>query len=151
MVINTYEVPVCLYIYLVSAYKPRCYLYMTIAPYAYLHVTGWQMMLRCQLCLLQLLHRNDTDYLRLDLVSSRVCRANLSCYTCPHISCEICGYLMFTYRLDLDNLPSFANYICILVLNSDPHACRCDQNMFFYNCYTFKQILIIVLNKMPSF
>ena len=27
----------------------------------------------------------DTDCLRLDLVSSRFCRANLSCYTCPHI------------------------------------------------------------------
>ena len=71
---------------------------MTIAPYAYLHVTGWQMMLICQLCLLQLLRRNNTDCLRLDLVSSRFCWANLSCYTCPHISCS---------GTDLDNLLSF--------------------------------------------
>ena len=68
---------------------------MKIASYAYLHVTGWQMMLICQLCLLQLLHKNDTDCLRLDLVSSRFCRANLSYYTCPHISCS---------GIDLDTL-----------------------------------------------
>ena len=40
----------------------------------------------------------------------------------------------------------FANYRCILILNSDPHACRYDQNMFFCTCQTCKQILIIVLN-----
>ena len=45
----------------------------------------------------------------------------------------------------------FANYSCILVLNSDPHSCRYDQNMFFYNCQTYKQILIIMINWMPSF
>ena len=55
-------------------------------------------------------------------------------YTCPHVSC-ICG---------LDNLPQF------LVLNWYLHACH-GQDMFFYNCQTCKQILLIVLNKMPSF
>ena len=41
---------------------------------------------------------------------------------------------------------NFANYSCILFLNSDPHGCRYDQNMLFYNCQTCKQVLIIVLN-----
>ena len=87
MVINTYEIQqIHITFYWVSAYKPRCYLYITIAPYAYLHVRGWQMMLIYQLCLLQLLHRNDTDCLRLDRVSSRFCLSNLSSFTCPHIS-----------------------------------------------------------------
>ena len=54
---NTYEIhQIHVLFYLASAYKPRCYQYMTIAPYAYLHVTGWQMMV-CPICMLQLLHR----------------------------------------------------------------------------------------------
>ena len=54
--------------------------------------------------------------------------ANLSLHPCPHIP-WFCG---------LENLPSFANYSCIyiltsdLVLNSDAHACLCDQNMIFF-------------------
>ena len=93
-------------------------------------------------CMLQLLHGNDIDCFSLDFVSSRFCRVlcNLSFYRCPHLS-WICG---------LDNLPSFSNCSCILILNCDPHACR-GQNMLFYNCQTRQQILIIVLNKMQSF
>ena len=37
-----------------------------------------------------------------------------------------------------------------LVLNWDPHRC-CGQDMLFYNCYTGKQILIIVLNNILPF
>ena len=64
----------------------------------------------------------------------------LSFYLCPHISC-VDG---------LHNLQSFTNCHSFHILNWDPHACR-GQGMFFYYCYTCKQILIIVLKKMPSF
>ena len=30
-------------------------------------------------------------------------------------------------------------------LDWNPHICRCGQNMFFYNCYIRKQLLIILL------
>ena len=52
-------------------------------------------MMVCQICILQLLHRNDTDWFRLDLVSAEFF-ANVCCHLYPHISC-VCG---------LDNLPS---------------------------------------------
>ena len=67
--------------------------------------------------------------------------ANLSFYPCPHIS-WFCG---------LDNLPSFSNCSCILVLNCEVGVEPTYlpwSNMFFYNCQTRQQILIIVLNKM---
>ena len=70
--------------------------------------------------------------------------ANLSFYPCPHIS-WFCG---------LDNLPSFANCRCILVLIGEvglEPTYLSWSNMFVYNCYTCKQILIIVLNRMQSF
>ena len=58
-----------------------------------------------------------------------------------HISLAFVGFI---------NMHSFTICGSFLVLNWDPHAC-CGQDMFFYNCYTCKQILVIVLNKMPSF
>ena len=67
------------------------------------------------------LHGSDID--RFGFVSSYFCQVlcSLSFHPCPHISC-VCG---------LDNLQSFANCSCILVLKCDPHACRYGQNKFF--------------------
>ena len=62
----------------------------------------------------------------------------------PHIS-WFCG---------LDNLPSFANCRCILVLDCEvglEPTYLSWSNMFVYNCFTCKEILTIVLNKMQSF
>ena len=70
---------------------------MTIAAYAYLHVTGWQMMLIYQLCLLQLLHRYDTDCLCLDLVLLvSADQILVAIRVHMHISCS---------GIDLDNFP----------------------------------------------
>ena len=108
-------------------------------PYAYLHVTGWQMMLIYQLCLLQLLHRNDTDCSHLDLVSSRFCRSNLSCYTCPYIFCS-----------GIDKLSSFLHVIAVFSSctlkdwNLDPHICH-GQTCSFYNSQACKQIMCSII------
>ena len=58
-----------------------------------------------------------------------------------HISLVFVGFI---------NLQSFTICRSFLVLNYHPHAC-CGQDMLVYNCHSCKQILIIVLNKMPSF
>ena len=57
---------------------------------------------------------------------------------------SVSTYLVWSWASQICS--PFASYSYIIVLNSDPHACRYCQNMFFYNCQTCKQILIIVLN-----
>ena len=59
---------------------------------------------------------------------------------------------MSTYLLRLWASQIYSPFIScsFLVLNWDPHAC-CGQDMLFYNYQTSKQLLIIVLNKVPLF
>ena len=71
------------------------------------------------------------------------------------ISLDIAFWVSFHVRISLafmgfTNSQSFTICHSFLIFNWDPHAC-CGQDMIFYNCYTLKQILIIVLNKMPTF
>ena len=131
---------------------------MLVAHYELLHgnTISVQRKYQMHVCMLQLLHRSDIYQFGLYIVFSRFCwfLCKLSFYPCPHIYC-IRG---------LHNLQSFTNCCSLLVLNWyplqiarnflvlkwDPHAC-CGQDMFFYNCYTCNEKLIIVLNKMPSF
>ena len=75
-------------------------------------------------CMLQLLHRTDIDCFGFEF-SFLLVSSSLPIWVSflVHISLDF-DFVVLTI------LPSFANYSCILVLNSDPHACRCDQNMF---------------------
>ena len=78
----------------------------------------------CTNCILQLLQLT-LIVSGLNFVYSRFCRVlcKFEFYPCPHIS-WFCG---------LDNLPSFANCRCILVLNCDPHAWVCWLESILYN------------------
>ena len=97
---------------------------------------------KCTNCMFQLLHRIDIDCFRFEY-SFRL----VSSFWPIWVSIRV--HISLAFVVLIICLP-FANYSCILVLNPDPHACR-GQGIFFYNCYTCMQILLIVLNKMPSF
>ena len=103
------------------------------------------MMLICQLCLLQLLHRDDTDCLRLDLVSSRWVWVAIRI----HISLVVVLILIICCPLQIMSVFSSRTPISSWTLTHMTVAVI--KTCSLYNCYTFKQILIIELNKMPSF
>ena len=103
----------------------------------------------CTNCMLHLLHGIWQSILSVGisfLLVSAEFFANLSLYPCPHIS-WFCG---------LENLPSFANYSCILVLtydiifNSDPYSCRCDQkNVLFARAKLVRKYLLLCSIRFP--
>ena len=88
---------------------------------------------------------SDFDRFCTDFVYSIFCwvLCSLSFYPCQRSSC----------CFELYNLPSFAIathwdsnlWLGIASSTGNPHICRCGQNMFFYNCQTRKQLLIILL------
>ena len=165
MVINTYEIPVCSYhmLRLLHGNDIVINTYEILVYSQHVTVVVW----RCTICtissyelgtILCLIVTVNMEFYIIEIITRKfVFWHHLFRYSFSFFSFLLTLHFGFlsvsTYLLRLCALQIYSPYtICrsFLVLNWDPHAC-CGQDMLFYSCYTGKQILIIVLNKMPSF